>query len=418
VKRRIATLVLGLGLTSTANAVEWSMDTTLRQALELSDNPFMRTVPAEALGSHSTVFGTITGQTKTSRFDFDGDFTYRKYWGEAANVDNTLSETTENGVRLRYETLGKVPGDREFAEASWRRRNTAFALLGDFGVPTNANGDIHTSTAIGGISRALTRTDLWTWTTRATSNNYDPVTAGIQYYDLATTNTFRHQSNSTSALTALSEFEWLKYDNTSQTSILIIRHMAGLDVSPLKNLKFVASAGAATVVTDQGASPMVTTPPASTPFKGVSTSFIGDATLTYNPLPTTELTLMAGQSIGPSIIGALTTRQYAAASLRYIINSQTSLTTRLDITRQDVSNAKTDYLTVATTLSQILARDWTLDLTYRYQHRSATTGTGNLTVDPITGVPIFLNSTGTGSASSNTLLFVLSRHLVVLPKRT
>jgi hypothetical protein len=83
-----------------------------------------------------------------------------------------------------------------------------------------------------------------------------------------------------------------------------------------------------------------------------------------------------------------------------------------------VSNAKTDYLTVATTLSQILARDWTLDLTYRYQHRSATTGTGNLTVDPITGVPIFLNSTGTGSASSNTLLFVLSRHLVVLPKRT
>lgn len=416
--RRIATIVVGIGLSSSAYAVEWSMNTTLRETLELSDNPFQRGTAAAGVGSYSSYLGHITGQTKRSRFDFDADFTYKKYWGPAADVGGSLAETTDNGLKLHYEMLGKTPGDKNTFDAIWRRRNAALAILDDLGVPSNATGDIHTTTVQGGIERALTPTDFWTWNSRATSTNYVPSSGGVQYYDVTTTSTFRHQSNRTSALTGLTEFEWLKYDNTTQTNIMIIRYMAGFNIQPYKNVSFVASGGAATVIIEQGEIPLVVNPFATVPSSAVASGFIGNATLTYKFWPTTELTLVASRTIAPSVIGALTTRETVGASIRHTINPQSSLTTRVDLTRQKLVNGQTDFITTSATYSKTLARDWNFDLTYRYTHRSATTGTTNITFDPITGQLILLNGTNTDSATSNTIFFVLSKRFVHLPKRT
>jgi hypothetical protein len=50
-------------------------------------------------------------------------------------------------------------------------------------------------------------------------------------------------------------------------------------------------------------------------------------------------------------------------------------------------------------------------LTYRYLHRTATSG-GALVFDPVTGLPII---GGAGPASSNTIMAVLSKHTNIIP---
>jgi hypothetical protein len=419
VARRIATIAVCIGLSSPALAVEWSMDTSLRETVEVSDNPFVANTPVGGVGSHSTWNGHVTGQTKTSRFDFDADFSYNKYWGPAAKGAGSLAETTDNGVKLHYETFGKVPGDRAYIDGIWRRQDASGAIFNDFGVPTGVKGDIHTTTVVGGIDRSLTATDRWTLTTRATSTDYDPRPIGTQYYDFAATSNFRHQSNRTSAVTGLTEFEWLKYDNSTETNVAVIRYMAGVDLKPFKNVSFVATAGAATVITEQGSLVPVVNPLVPLPSSGVASSFIGDATLTYDFSPTAQLILNAGQSIGPTVIGVLALRQYANAGIRYTINSLETLGARVDVTRQIISTSQTDFFSASATYSRTLARDLNLDLTYRYSHRHATVGgSSNVTVDPITGLPILLNGTDTSSGSSNTIVMTLSKRFVLLPKRT
>lgn len=417
-KRRLATLVIVIGLSSSAYAVEWSINSTLIEALELSDNPFMATPPRAGVGSTSTVLGTITGQTKTSRFDFDGAFTYRKYWGPAADVGGSLSETNSNSLRAHYEIFGKVPNERAFIDASWQRSPTSLTLLNDFGIPSNATGDTHSTTLLGGFTRALTPTDLWTSTVRATTTFFEPEAAGTQVYDFSAINFYRHQSNSTSALTAHSELEYLKYDNATKTNIILARLTSGVDLKPFKTVSFVANAGAVTVIVDQAATAVPVSPKTAPVGEGVSTGFVFDATLAWAFLPTAELTLNAGRSIGPSTLGSLIASEYAGAAIRYVVNPLSSLTTRIDLSRQALGGNQADFFTASTTYSKTLARDWTLHLTYRYQHRGATSGGGNLTIDPLTGIPILIAGNGSGSVSSNTLLFVLSHRLVILPKRT
>lgn len=414
--RRTATIAVCIGLCSPALAAEWSMDTTLRESVELSDNPFMAKPAAAGVGSHSTWYGHLTGQTKTSRFDFDADFNYNKYGGPAAKI-GSLSQTTNNGVKLHYETLGKAPGDRSYIDGIWRRQDAAGAIFDDFGVPTNVKGDLHTTTVLGGIDRSLTATDLLTFSGRVTSTDYVPSSIGTQYYDFGATSTFRHQSNRTSALMGQTDVEWLKYHNANETNVAIIRYTAGVDLKPFKNVTFVATAGAATVVTEQGFVSPVVNPLVPVPSSGAATSFIGDAVLTYQFLPTTQLIVNAGQSIGPTIIGVLTQRQYANAAIRYTINPLEWVTTRIDVTRQSVSTSQTDFLSASATYGKTLAPDWNFDITYRYSHRHSSDGFSTFTLDPITGLPILANGTNVTSASSNTVLMTLSKRFVLLPKR-
>jgi hypothetical protein len=194
--------------------------------------------------------------------------------------------------------------------------------------------------------------------------------------------------------------------------------MAGVDLKPFKSVSFVATAGAVTVIVDQGATAVPVNPITTPAGEGVSTGFVFDTALTWAFMRTAELTLTAGRSIGPSALGSLIAREYAGAAIRYVVNPSSSITTRVDLSRQALGDSQADFLSASSTYSTTLARDWTLDLTYRYQHRGPTSGSGTLTLDPLTGIPILLAAPGTGSASSNTFLFVLSHRLVILPKRT
>ena len=57
-----------------------------------------------------------------------------------------------------------------------------------------------------------------------------------------------------------------------------------------------------------------------------------------------------------------------------------------------------------------LAKEWHASLTYRYLHRTATSG-GALLCDPITGLP----TTNIGPASSNSLMVTVANTQIIKP---
>ena len=159
-----------------------------------------------------------------------------------------------------------------------------------------------------------------------------------------------------------------------------------------------------------GASPFAPSPFAPTPSTGGSTvGFIGDAHAIYRVLKDTTLNLFLSQSVSPSIIGTLTKRSTLHAGLTQIINDRSSVSFAGDISQQTSSGITNDFLSGSASYSYLLARDWNASLTYRYLHRTASTGG---TLDPVTGLPIV---GGTAPASSNSILAVLSKHTNIVP---
>src|SRR5260221_13430188 len=131
---------------SDALAVDWSVSSTLSETVELNDNQFLRTMLAGGtLGSYSTITANAQARTPTSRFTFDGDISYQKYWGPGTE-GLPQTEFRQDGIRARYETTGKDPTDLNYAELILRESSTPFAILNYLGFATIAQAFLDTST--------------------------------------------------------------------------------------------------------------------------------------------------------------------------------------------------------------------------------------------------------------------------------
>jgi hypothetical protein len=340
----------------------------------------------------------------------NSDGTYNKYWGPG--VDGLPSETLNYGFKAHYELDGKNNFDREFVESSWRQTSTALALLNDLGIAAPVNGFLDTLTASGGIDRSVSARDNLSLFATSTRTSYEPSTGGTEFTDTLARGSWRHSYSSDTAFNASSEFELLNYDNATNTVVQIFRNQLGIDATLSPLLSFRGNAGAALVVTDGGVNPL-----AGLGTGGLATSsssslldWIGDAALTYRMLKNTTLTLTASQSIAPSIVGSLFKQDNIAASVSHSINDRSSLSFSASGNRS-ISTTTTDYASASTTYSYSLTQQWNAQLTYRYQHRFASSG-GGTTIDPITGTPTV---SGTGAANSNSILVVVSHSYTVLP---
>src|SRR6266478_784870 len=243
-KRAILAVSLCFGVSSTpAFALDWSVNSSLSETVELNSNQFLRSMlAAGTLGSYSTITTNVEGRTPTSRFIFDGDINYQKYWGPGTE-GVPLTEFRQDGVKARYETWGKDRTDLSYAELALRESSTALAILSNLGVATNAQGFLDTSTIRGGIERNITPRDFVTLSARSTYTNYDPPGGGTPFTDSAALATWRHRLNSNVAFTASSEFEWLNFNNLSNTRIMILRDVAGVDATLSSVLSFRGMAG-------------------------------------------------------------------------------------------------------------------------------------------------------------------------------
>jgi hypothetical protein len=413
VKRAILAVPLCLSISSgPAFAWDWSVNSSLSETVELNSNQFLRSMLAGGtLGSYSTISSQAEARTPTSRLIFDGDISYQKYWGPGTEgVPQT--EFRQDGLKARYETTGKDRTDLTYGEVAFRESSTALAILSNLGVATNAQGFIDTSTIRGGIERNLTSLDFVTLSARSTYTNYDPPAGGTPFTDSSALATWRHRLNSNLSFRASSEFEWLNFNNPSNTRILILRDMAGVDATLSSLLSFRGMAGVAYLKSDQntaGVAPF--TLGGGTTASGSIADFITDMVLTYRMLKNTTLTVFGNQSIGPSVIGSLTKQTTVGATLTQIINSRSSLSFAASASRQTTTESS-DFYSASVSYNYQLAREWNSQISYRHLHRTAATGSAGVVFDPITGIPII---SGVGSASSDSLMLVVTRNFTVLP---
>jgi hypothetical protein len=410
VKRTAIAVSMCLGMApSAAFALDWSLRTTQIETIELNDNQFLRSSPAPSVGSYSTITANAEARTAISRFGIDADGTYRRYWGPG--VEGAPSESINYGFKGRYEQYGKNRSDREFIETSWRQQSTSFALLSDLGVVSNARGFLDRLTATGGLDRSVTARDNLSLLATSTRTTYEPSSAGTAFTDTLVRGTWRHSLSRVAALNAFSEAEFLDYENTTNTRVQIYRNQIGGDatLSPVLSLR--GNIGAAYLVTEGGASALTS---GATPLNASGSSslvdWIGDAVLTYRMLKNTTLAITASQSVAPSVVGSLLKRDSVVASLSHTINNHSTLSFSASGIRQ-ISTTTTDYASASVTYGYSFTRDLSAQLTYRYQHRFASSGTS--TIDPITGTPTV---GGTGPASSNSLMLTVTNNYTVLPR--
>jgi hypothetical protein len=414
VKRTLLTVALCLGVTP-AFATDWALNSTLTESVEANDNPYLRALAGGAFNSYSTIAANAVARTPTSKFTFDGDVNYRKYWGPGA--DGAPSESLGGAAKLHYETYGKDSSDRNWIEAGWNRQSTAFALLGQLGIVTNTRGFTDQTNLAAGIDRAITNLDTVSLSARSTYTSYDPGVQGTTLYDSDATASWRHRLNSIATLTASSDAEVLNFNNNLHTQTSILRENVGIDATLSALLTYSGTVGVAYVQTERG-SPALSLTPASPSSSGSSsnTGFITNMILTYKMFPDTTLNFTGLQSISPSIVGSLIELTSIGAGATYTVNSRESLSFSTNGSRTTSSGTTQDYISASATYGYLLTREWNAQLTYRYLHRLADSGTASsgLIIDPVTGI-LVPTASGLGPASSNSIMLVVSRSVSILP---
>ena len=397
-------------LPTAAFGADWAVNSTLSETVELNTNQFLRSPPAGGtLGSYTTITTNAEARTPTSRFNFDGDITYQKYWGPG--IEGLPSEFRQDGVKARYETTGKSPRDLSYVELGWRESSTALAILSTLGVATNAQGFLDTSTIKGGIERDLSPLDFATVSARSTYTNFDPPGGGTPFTDSAGLGTWRHRLNSIVALTASSEIESVNFANSSNLTFMILREMAGVDATLSPVLNFRGMAGIGYVKADHTAAAVPPPPLIASGPSGSLAVFIADMLMSYRALKDTTVTLSGTRTIGPNVLGALTELTTIGAGLTQVINDRSSLIFGA-YGSQQITESTVNFYSGSVTYSYQLAREWNTQITYRHLHRTASTPTLNPIFNPVNGIPVI---SGIGPANSDSLTFVLSRSFTVLP---
>ncbi len=394
-----------------ASAEDWSLRSTQSETVEFNDNMFLQNPnPGYTVGSYTGITSNAEARTPTSKFDLDSNVNYRKYWGPGAEAA-PQTESLSYGFTGHYESYGKNTFDRNFVESSFSSQSSAFALLDQLGVLSGVNGAVDQFTLRGGIDRALTARDTISVNAQSTHTFYDPSGAGTAFTDTLASGIWQHRLNANLSLSSSTQAEWLSYENTLGTDVLILRNQEGVDVSFSPLLSFRGSAGAAYIKTENGVNTLTSigAPGASGSLSSSSVGFITDMLLTYKALKSTTFTLSATQTVGPTIVGSLYQVGILRAGMTHTINSHSSLSLAADVSRT-ISTNTTDFASASIAYSHELTREWNAQISYRHLHRFASSGSA--TFDPITGTPIL---SGTGPADSNSILVVVSKSITILP---
>lgn len=392
-----------------AFAADWSLNTSQVETIEASDNLFMRTSPAAAIGSYSTLTANAEALMPTSKLNINVDGNYRKFWGPG--VEGAPSESLSWGALGHYEHSEKGSSDREYLEANWRQSSTAFALLNEFGVITNTKGFLDRRTFTGGIDRSITNLDSLSLMATSTHTSYEPSGGGTPVTDTLARGSWRHRLSPLTALNASSEYELLNYENAQNSQIEIYRNQLGIDATLSPVLSFRGNIGPIYIVTSGGINPLSGIQGTLTNTSGTSSllDWIGNAVLTYRAMKNTTLAIDIAQSVSSSVVGSLYKSDYVTAILTHSINSLSTLSFSASATRT-TSTSSTDLASASVTYGYQLTKDLNAQLTYRYQHRFGTSGGSS--IDPITGTPTLA---GSGPASANSIVLVVSHHYTVLP---
>jgi hypothetical protein len=337
-RRRLAFGFLAATLCgSPALASDWTIKTTLSQTLEANNNYFMVEDPSgTTYRSLSTIYFDSTYRTATTKHTLSGDLSYYKYAGPGAE-DTQLKQGINNGARYLFESFGKLPQDRTFLSAAWRRSDVATQQLEDVGTITSS-GENNTYIVDGGFTRQLTARDTLTVIGRATANDFSNTEQN--YTDIFGSARVSHAFSALTELVANVDFNWLKYNNEQNTETEFWKFMGGIVTRPTSQLTVRANFGYALANTRAdpftptgGVVPPPPPPDPNNPFPpigdppllqpvqqpGSSITWIGDIYLTYKA-KTETYSLFASKLVSPNTFGALQERKIVGFSFRHEIN--------------------------------------------------------------------------------------------------
>ena len=404
---KVAILVaIGAGVCAAGvRAAEISIKGNANETLEASDNYFLTNTPSGSTYK-STTAGTldILAQTLTTSYLLDTNFSYYKFFGPGA-VD---SEPTWGTPASATFTINHVtPLDLFNIGASWTRSDAQTTQFAQTGTAT-AHGSINTFSANAGITHDLGRINSVTWSTQASKTEYTDPTQ-FPSIDVVSTAAWKHNLTSTTTLNNFVSFDWFADDDPNQTQRLFWKLMTGLDSKLTPLLTFSGHVGIGFVNAYQTAGMQTVIPmglPGVSPFVpqvGAANSILADATLTYQLLKTTRLSLTAAQAVAPTSFGQIQKSDTIGLTLAHDINQRSNVSFSANFVFVPATQGNSafsgqsgdsDFFSASVDYGYQLTREWRTHLSYTFRERND----------------------DTGIARSSTILFALSRDFTLLGK--
>ena len=386
---------------SGAVAAKLSIKGYASEAVEASDNEFMRNSPSGATVK-STTDATLDflAQTLTTNYFLHTNGSYYKYFGPGA-ADTQLTWGTPANALFKIDHTAKLT--KYNFGASWTRADVSQTQLAETGFSTG-RGSSDTYNAFGSISHDFSRLDSVTWSANASTVSFtDP--SQIPYVDISSTLTWYHTLSRTTSLNNSVYFNSFSQDNAAKTQRLFWQFKSGLKTELTPLLTFNGQVYLVFANTYETNGPAQVFQPSTIssintfqPQVGAGHAIFGDVGLSYRATKRTTISLTAGQMISPTITGALQQSKSLGLSVLYEVNefSNLSFFTKLSQSQTPAqigaSGAASDFLTAELSYSYRLTREWRARMSYTFRQRNDNSGT----------------------AQSNTVLVTLSRPFNIL----
>ena len=381
---------------SGAVAAKLSIKGNASEAVEASDNEFLRNSPSGATVK-STTDATLDflAQTLTTNYFLHTSGSYYKYFGPGA-ADTQLTWGTPANALFKVDHTTKLT--KYNFGASWSRADVSQTQLAETGFSTG-RGTSDTYNAFGSISHDFGRLDSVTWYTSASTVSFTDPTQ-TPYVDVSSSLTWNHTLNRRTSLINSVYFDSYSQDNSTKTQRLFWQFKSGLKTELTPLLTFngqVYLVFANTYETASGAAqvflPNTVSSNAFQPQVGAGHAIFGDVGLSYRATKRTTVSLTAGQMITPTITGALQQSKSLGLSVLYKVNEFSNLSFFTKLSQSETpaqigaSGATSDFLSAELSYSYRLTRDWRANMSYTFRQRNDDSGT----------------------ARSNTVLLTLSR---------
>jgi hypothetical protein len=422
VRKSLIAACICVGLYSSgARAADITLTSQLSQSAEFNSNYFLATnPPGEVTSPISTLRVNALALTPTTRFNGTADLSYQTYFGPG--VDNFIVTPALNkGARVTLDHTEKLTTYN--VRAAWSQQQAAPLQLAQIGVAT-IGGFITTEVIQGGLRHELTPRDVLSWQNSFTSTSFSTPTS-VPFTDLSTTGDWTHRVSTTTSLIPSVQYEQLNYGGTSNVEIMLWRLMMGMSFQPSARFSFYAQAGAlvATARQSQNANanlsnivspialpsnpdvltaapafqPAIFIPGGATVAQSGSASavdWLANIRATYSFDSTTQVTLVAAQSVSPDSFGNIFKTDSVGVVLSRQVNYSTSLTFSADASRFTSIGTVQDFYTAAATYGYRFTREWDSAVSYTFRQRHSDTA---------------------GSANSHGLFVLVRRDVTIIP---
>ena len=408
---------------SSARSADISLTSQLSQSAEFNSNYFLQTHPPGLTTSPiSSLRVDGVARTPTSRLFGTADLSYQTYAGPGV-ADFIVAPALNKGAKVALEQTEKQTLYN--LAASWRQQQAAPLQLAQTGIAT-IGGFITTTTLQGGLSHQLNASDTLNWQNSWTSTTFT-TPGSVPFTDFSSIGDWTHQLSSTTAIIPSVNYEQLNYGGPSQTELKLWRFFLGVSYQYPGRFNLYAAVGAlvASASSQQITNPNQLNPiptillpsgldsltgvapfqpvvalPGAPVTSGVSAStsdWLANLRAIFFIDNTTQLILVAAQSVSPDSFGNIFKTDSVGVVLRKQVNYSTGLVFAADASRLASAGTVTDYYTTSATYNYQPLRDWNANVTYTFRQRYSS------------GINPF------GSANSHGVFIGVRRDVTIIP---